>query len=71
MVAEIEDLGTNYEAHVVVLQPHVQKSHRQETRQNEGTQDYDRLMQLETLLNGAKSSCSGMGATFHVISSNE
>lgn len=71
MVAEIEDLGTNYEAHVVVLQPHVQMSHRQETREMEGTQDYDRLMQLETLLNGAKSSCSGMGATFHVISSNE
>lgn len=68
MVKELEDLGNDYERRVVVVQPHVQKSHFDEVSSKDESRNAQRLKQLHTLLLGAENACNGLGAEFHVIS---
>jgi len=71
MVTELEDLGSDYERRVVVLQPHIQESQFNDISDEDDSEDAQRLKQLQTLLLGAENSCNGLGAEFHVISATE
>lgn len=71
MVQELEALDSDYERRVVVVQPHIQESHRERARREDDSDDAQRLNQLRTLLLGAENACNGLGAEFHVISSSE
>lgn len=68
MVRELKGLGSDYERRVVVVQPHVQKSHLDGIDNEDESEDAHRLKQLYTLLLGAENACNGLGAEFHVIS---
>ena len=69
MVDVLENLSSDYERRVVVVQPHVQKNHFDRLRGENGSQDSKRLKQLYTLLLGAENACNSLGAEFYVISS--
>lgn len=68
MVNELEDLGSDYERRVVIVQPHVQKSHFDGISDEDESEDAQRLKQLHTLLLSAENACNGLGAEFHVVS---
>jgi hypothetical protein len=68
MVEELENLGNDYERRVVVVQPHIQKSHFERISDENESENIQRLKQLYTLLLGAENACNGLGAKFHVIS---
>jgi hypothetical protein len=68
MVQELKDLGSDYQSIVVVIQPHIQKSHHKKAKKEDDSQDAQRLNQLRTLLLGAENACNGLGAEFRVIS---
>ena len=70
IISLLQDVGSNYETNVVVLQPRTRKLEYERVRNlaHDGLNYATlRLKQLDALLLGARASCYGLGASFEVI----
>lgn len=72
----LNSLGANYEKKVVILQPRVRRTDWEAGRAsiaggNQSTKRALRLKQLDTLLQGARSACANIGASFVVIGDHD
>jgi hypothetical protein len=70
MLEALDQLGMNYDRHVVIVQPHVTRTRHEDARENPSSQDAKRLVQLDMLLLSADASMHGAGATLTVIGDN-
>lgn len=70
MIDEIQDLDSQVERRVVVVQPHIRQEYYSDVRNGSGGQNETRLKQLDTLLHGAKQACNGLQAEFWVIAAD-
>lgn len=67
MLSALEDLGTNYQRRLVVLQPQVTKARHEAARSGDETLEHRRLQQLDSLLLGADADAHALGAPFTVL----
>jgi hypothetical protein len=72
MAEVLKDQDSNLQRRVVVLQPRIRRSFYERTREGkESSANEMRLQQLDTLLNGARQSCNGLGAEFWVVAAED
>jgi hypothetical protein len=67
MIRALQDIGTNYQRHVVVFQPHVTRTRHDSARATASGTELMRLRQLDTLLLGADADAHALGARFSVL----
>jgi hypothetical protein len=67
MIRALRGIGTNYERHVVVFQPHVTRTRHDSARATTAGTELARLRQLDTLLLGADADTHALGARFSVL----
>lgn len=67
MIRALQDIGANYQRHVVVFQPHVARTRHDSARANAVGTELTRLRQLDTLLLGADADAHALGAQFSVL----
>jgi hypothetical protein len=63
----LDALKAGYRRRVVILQPQVTERNLASSAASADRRERTRYQQLMTLLNGARASCTSLGAEFHVV----